>query len=156
MDINLKLKQLGISLPASSKPIASYINAKAHGGLLFISGKLPVESGAVKYRGKVGRDITPEEGYSAARLAALHALAAAGEVVGDFNLIKGVVKVTGYVNAAQGFTDIPKVINGASDILGQIFGERGKHARSAVGVAELPLNSSVEIEVIFEIKKRNK
>jgi len=154
MKIEELLAEKGYKLPASSPPIASYVNGIISGNLLFISGKLPMEDGRVKFTGKVGKDISLDDGYQAARLSAFHALASAKEVVGNLDFINRVVKVTGFVNAAPGFIEIPKVINGASDLLVEIFGEKGKHARSAIGVAELPLNSAVEIEVIFEITKR--
>lgn len=153
MKIEEKIKKKGYKLPDSSPPIASYVNGVVTENLLFISGKLPIGEGKVKYAGKIGKDLTLEQGYESAKLCALHAIASARETLGDLDRILRVVKVNGFVNVAPGFTDIPKVINGASDLFVEIFGEMGKHARSAIGVSELPLNSSVEIEVIFEIKK---
>lgn len=152
MNVEKRLQEKGYILPVSTPPIASYVNGRITGSLLFISGKLPLENGKVKYTGKVGRDLSIDEGYSAAKLSCLHVLASAKEILGDLDRIKSVVKLTGYVNTAEGFTDVPKVVNGASDLLVEIFGENGRHARAAIGVAELPLNSSVEIEAIFEIR----
>jgi enamine deaminase RidA (YjgF/YER057c/UK114 family) len=156
MEIEKIIKSKGYNLPESSTPLASYVNGVISRNLLFISGKLPVENGKIKYTGKVGKDLTFEQGYDSAKLCALHALASAREVLGDLDRIVRVVKVTGFVNAAPGFVDIPKVINGASALFVEIFGDKGKHARSAIGVSELPLNSSVEVEVIFEIRTRIK
>lgn len=156
MKIEEAIARKGYKLPESSPPLASYVNGVISGRLLFISGKLPVDAGRVKFAGKLGRELTTEQGYEAARQCALHAIASAREVLGNLDRIVRVVKVTGFVNVAPGFTDVPKVINGASDLFVEIFNEKGKHARSAIGVSELPLNSGVEIEVIFEIKKRTK
>ncbi len=156
MKIEEAIAKKGYKLPESSPPIASYVNGVVSGRLLFISGKLPLEDGRVKFAGKVGRELTLEQGYEAAKICALHTLASAREVLGNLDRILRVVKVTGFVNVAPGFTDVPKVVNGASDLFVEVFGEKGRHARSAIGVSELPLNSSVEIEVIFEIKKRTK
>lgn len=156
MKIEKIIEKRGYRLPESSPPIASYVNGVITGNLLFISGKLPLEGGKIKYAGKAGSDVTLEQGYECAKLCALHAISSAREVLGNLDRIVRVVKVTGFVNAAPGFTDIPKVVNGASDLFVEVFGEKGKHARSAIGVSELPLNSCVEIEVIFEIKKRIK
>lgn len=156
MKIEKIIREKGYTLPESSPPIASYVNGVISGKLLFISGKLPVENGKVKYVGKVGRELTAEQGYESAKLCALHALASAREILGDLDRIVRVLKVTGFVNVERGFTDIPKIVNGASDLFVNIFGEKGKHARSAIGVSELPLNACCEIEVIFEIKKGTK
>ncbi len=153
MVIEKLIEQKGYKLPPSSPPIASYVNGIVSGNLLFISGKLPLEDGRVRYAGKVGRELSLEDGYEAAKLCALHIIASAREILGDLDRIQRVLKVTGFVNVAPGWTDIPKIVNGASDLFVDIFGDRGKHARSAVGVSELPLNACVEIEVVFEIKE---
>lgn len=156
MKVEETIVRKGYNLPESSPPIASYVNGVISGNLLFISGKLPVEEGRVKFAGKVGRELTPEQGYEAAKLCALHTIVSAREVLGNLDHISRVLKVTGFVNVESGFTDIPKIVNGASDLFVDVFGEKGKHARSAIGVSELPLNSCCEIEVIFEIKKGTK
>ena len=147
-----KLKELGLSLPQSVKPLASYIPTLIISKLLFTSGTLPIKDGKVMYTGKMGEGAnTVDIGYEASRLATLNSLSAVKDTLGDLSKIKRIVKVTGYVNSSNGFTDQPKVINGASDLLVSIFGESGKHVRSAIGVAELPLNALVDIEFIYEL-----
>lgn len=146
------IKELGLSLPEAPKPIGSYVPAMVIVNMLFTSGNLPLKNGELVYKGKMGEgENTIEAGQEASKLAVLNSLGAAKQVLGSLSKIKGVVKVTGFVNSANGFTDQPKVINGASDLLVKIFGEAGKHARAAVGVAELPLNALVEIEFIYKI-----
>ena len=152
-DPEVKLKELGLVLPQAPKPVASYIPTLIVYDLLFTSGTLPLKDGKIIYLGKMGeKDNTIEVGYEASKLATLNSLGAAKEALGSLSKIKRLVKVTGYVNSSAGFTDQPKVINGASDLLVSIFGESGKHVRSAIGVAELPLNALVEIEFIYQIK----
>lgn len=147
-----KLKELGLTLPQPPKPVASYIPTLIVSDLLFTSGTLPVKDGKVIYTGKMGeKNTTIETGYEASKLATLNSLSAIKEKLGSLSKIKRVVKVTGFVNCISGFTDQPKVINGASDLLVNLFGEAGKHVRSAVGVAELPLNALVEIEFVYQI-----
>ncbi|MBD3288731.1 RidA family protein [candidate division KSB1 bacterium] len=153
MVIEKKLLEMGIELPETPKPVAAYIPAIRSGDLVFTSGQIPVVRGEVKYAGKVGTDISIEDAYQAAKICALNALSAAKSVVGDLDKIDQVVKVVGFVNSIPGFTQQPAVINGASEFFKELFGERGIHARSAVGVAELPLNVAVELEVIFRVKK---
>jgi enamine deaminase RidA (YjgF/YER057c/UK114 family) len=152
-DPELKLKELGLTLPAVPKPVASYIPALVYSDLLLTSGTLPLKDGKVVYTGKMGeKNNTIEIGYEASKLAALNSLSLIKDTLGSLSKIKRVIKVTGFVNSASGFTDQPKVVNGASELLTNIFGEAGKHVRSALGVAELPLNALVEIEFIYQIK----
>lgn len=151
-DPELKLKELGLILPGVPKPVASYIPTLIVSDFLFTSGTLPLQDGKVIYTGKMGENKnTIETGYEASKLATLNSLSAVKETLGSLLKIKRVVKVTGFVNSSSGFTDQPKVINGASDLLVKVFGDAGKHTRSAIGVAELPLNALVEIEFIYQI-----
>ena len=147
-----KIKQIGITIPEPVKPLAAYIPAMQVGNLVMTSGQVPISSGAVKYQGKVGRDLSEEEGKEAAKLCAINCLSAVKSVIGNLDKIKRVLKLTVFIASAEGFTAQPKVANGASELIGEIFGEAGKHVRSAVGVSELPLNSAVEIEMIVEVK----
>lgn len=152
-DPELKLKELGLTLPTAPKPVASYITTIIVSDLLLTSGTLPLRDGKILYSGKMGeKNNTIEIGYEASRLATLNSLSLVKDSVGSLSKIKRVIKVTGFVNSAPGFTDQPKVINGASELLTNLFGEAGKHVRSAIGVAELPLNALVEIEFIYQIK----
>jgi enamine deaminase RidA (YjgF/YER057c/UK114 family) len=150
MTASARLEQLGISLPQVVAPLASYLPAKRTGNLVYTSGQLPMESGKLVGSGKVGAEVTPEEGKALARLCALNALAAVHSLVG-IDSVTQVVKVVGFVASAPGFNGQPGVINGASDLLGEVFGDDGTHARSAVGVAELPLDAPVEVELIVEV-----
>lgn len=145
-----KLAELGIELPSVAKPVAAYVPAMRTGNLVFTSGQLPFVDGELTHVGHVGAEVTPEEAKEAARTCALNALAAAAAEVGLDNIVS-VVKVVGFVNSAPGFTGQPGVINGASELLGEIFGEAGQHARSAVGVNQLPLDTPVEVEIIVEV-----
>lgn len=146
------IKELNLELPSAPKPVASYIPTQQVGDLIYTSGNLPMKDGKVIFAGKMGEgDNTVEVGYEASKLATLNSLSALKAAIGDLSKVKKVVKVVGFVNSAAGFTDQPKVINGCSDLLAQIFGDAGKHARSAVGIAELPLNALVEIEFIYQI-----
>ncbi len=151
-DPEAKLRSLGIELPEAQPPVANYVNAVRSGNLLFMSGKGPnlPEGGYVT--GKLGADLSIEQGYEAARLTGISQLAAIKAELGDLRKVKRVVKVLGMVNAAPGFGDQPKVINGFSDLMVEVFGDRGKHARSAVGMGSLPENIAVEIEVILEVE----
>lgn len=154
-DPETKLKELGLTLPQVSKPVASYVPTLIVSDLLFTSGTLPIKDGKVFYTGKMdGKANTVEIGYEASKLATLNSLSAVKEALGSLSRVKRIVKVTGFVNSSAGFTDQPKVINGASDLLVNLFGEAGKHARSAIGVAELPLNALVEIEFIYQINPK--
>lgn len=147
-----KLESMGHKLPDVPKPVAAYVPGLQVGNLVFTSGQIPLVAGEVKWRGKVGKDLSLEEGYEAARICALNCLAVVKSVIGDLDRISRIVKVVGFVNSAPGFTGQPKVVNGASELLGQVFGDKGQHARSAVGVSELPLDSAVEVEMIVEVK----
>jgi enamine deaminase RidA (YjgF/YER057c/UK114 family) len=151
MSFDARLHELDLELPAPPKPVASYIPAVRSGNLLFLSGVLPFREGQLTLRGKVGRELTPDQGRDAARTAVLNALAIARQELGTLDRIKKVVRMVGHVASAEGFVQQPAVINGASDLLVQVFGEAGRHARVAVGAAELPLNSPVELELIIEI-----
>jgi enamine deaminase RidA (YjgF/YER057c/UK114 family) len=145
-----RLRELGYELPRVPNPAYSYVPATSTGPLLFTAGQLPFEKGQLRYTGKVGKDVSAEEAEEAARLCALNALAAVEAEAGSPENVRRIAKVTGYVASAAGFNRQPEVINGASDFLGEVFGERGTHARSAVGVAELPLDAPVEVELIVE------
>jgi len=145
-----KIKKMGITIPEVVKPLAAYIPAMQVGNLVMTSGQVPISEGKVKYIGKVGKDLSEEEG-KAAKLCALNCLSAIKSVIGSFDNIKKVVKLTVFISSAEGFTAQPKVANGASEFIAEIFGEAGKHVRSAVGVSELPLNSAVEIEMIVQV-----
>lgn len=146
------LKALGIVLPKQSAPIANYVNYVRTGNLIYFSGSGPsVEDGGY-VRGKLGKDMTIEQGREAARITGINIIANLKNAVGDLNKVKRIVKVLGMVNSTESFTDQPKVINGFSDLMVAVFGEKGKHARSAVGMASLPLNMAVEIEMIVEVE----
>ena len=149
--IEEKIKELGIEIPEVAKPLASYIPAKKVDSLVMTSGQVPIVKGVIKYAGIVGKDLSEEDGQKAAQICALNCLAAIKEVIGDLNLIKEVVKLTVFVASSETFTSQPKVANGASDLIGKIFGEIGKHVRSAVGVTSLPLNAAVEIEMTVRV-----
>jgi len=144
------LKELGIELPMPVVPIGSYVPAVISGNQVYVSGQLPIRDGDLIHKGRVGEQVTLEQGAEAARIATINALSAITTVIDDLNKIKKIVKVNGYVMSAPGFYDQPKVINGASDLLFSIFGEAGMHSRSAVGVSNLPLGSCVEIDLIAE------
>ncbi len=143
-----KLKKLGFTLPPAPKPLAAYIPAKIVGNLVFTSGQVPIADGNIVYAGKVGKDLTEDDARKAAELCLINCLSVVKSIVGNLDNIKQIVKLTVFVNSADGFTAQPKIANGASELLEKIFGENGKHVRSAVGVNELPLNSAVEIEMI--------
>ena len=151
MSAEQKLNELGLTLPQPPKPVANYVPAVKTGNLLFVSGHGPYNDGKTKISGKVGRELTIEEGYQTARNVALNCLASVKDSIGDLNKVKRVVKLLGMVNCTEDFKDSPKVINGCSDLLVTIFGEAGKHARSAVGMQALPNQIPVEIEMILEI-----
>lgn len=148
--IEQKLIELGFPLPAVAKPVAAYVPSVVTGNLCFTSGQLPFVDGALPKAGKVGRDVTPEDAKDLARLCALNALAALKLAIGDLDRVTRIVKVVGFVSVVPEFTAIPGVINGASEFLGEVFGDAGIHARSAVGVPALPLDSAVEVELIAE------
>ncbi|HEU0190218.1 MAG TPA: RidA family protein [Mycobacterium sp.] len=145
-----RLAELGVELPGVVAPVASYLPAVRSGNLVFTSGQLPMQAGKLPHVGKVGGAVSAADGTACARTCALNALAAIDALVGIDAVVR-VVKVVGYVASAPGFTGQPAVINGASDLLGEVFGEAGQHARSAVGVAELPLDAPVEVELVVEV-----
>jgi enamine deaminase RidA (YjgF/YER057c/UK114 family) len=147
-----KLNQLDLILPEIPKPVAAYIPAKQSGKLVFTSGQLPMVNGELVSKGLLGQDVEVEDANKAARICTLNALAAIKGVIGDLDRIKQIVRVVGYVASVPTFTQQPAVVNGASVVLIDIFGEAGKHARSAVGMAVLPLNASVEIELTVEVE----
>ena len=151
-DAETRLKEKGITLNEPSKPVANYVNAVRVGNLLFLAGKGPTKVDGSHITGKVGKDLTIEQGYEAARLTAINHLSVLKAELGSLNKVKRVVKVLGMVNCTDDFKDQPKVINGYSDLMVEIFGDKGKHARSAVGMNALPLNIAVEVEVIVEVE----
>jgi len=151
MSAEKKLKEMGITLPEPPKPVANYVPAVKAGNLLFVSGHGPYNDGKTVLSGKLGKELNIEEGYKTARNVALNCLASVKATLGDLDKVKRVVKLLGMVNCTEDFKDQPKVINGASDLLVEVFGEKGKHARSAVGMQSLPNNIPVEIEMILEV-----
>ncbi|KAA0116733.1 RidA family protein [Mycolicibacterium sp. P9-22] len=150
MTVTSRLAELGIELPAVVAPLAAYVPAVRTGNLVYTAGQLPISDGALLATGKVGAEVTAEQAKDLARQCGLNALAAVHSLVGIDAVVK-VVKVVGFVASAPGFDGQPGVINGASELFGEIFGEAGAHARSAVGVSELPRNAPVEVEVIVEV-----
>ncbi len=152
IDYDKKLKELGIELITPSKPVANYVKAVRTGNLLYLSGDGPMKADGKYITGKLGADLTVEQGYEAAKQTGISILSTLKAELGDLNKVKRVVKVLGMVNCTSTFTDQPKVINGCSDLMVAVFGEKGKHARSAVGMASLPTNIAVEIEIIVEVE----
>ena len=152
IDYDQKLKELGITLGPPSKPIANYVKAVRTGNLLFLAGEGPVKPEGGYITGKLGKDLSVEQGAAAARQTGIVILATLKDQLGDLNKVKRIVKVLGMVNCTDSFVDQPKVMNGFSDLMVQVFGEKGKHARSAVGMASLPNNISVEIEIVVEVE----
>jgi enamine deaminase RidA (YjgF/YER057c/UK114 family) len=148
-----RLTELGLTLPTVPAPVAAYIPAVRTGALVYTSGQLPFVDGALEYTGKVGAAVSPEQAHQLARIAALNALAVVKAEIGDLAAVRRVVKVVGYVASAPEFTGQPGVINGASELLGEMFGDNGRHARSAVGVSVLPLDAPVEVELIVEVNR---
>jgi enamine deaminase RidA (YjgF/YER057c/UK114 family) len=149
--IEQRIINLGFLLPETAKPLAAYIPAVQSGNLVFTSGQLPMIAGSLAETGKVGGSVSPERAKELATVCALNALAAVKTVIGDLDKIKRIVKVVGFVSSVPEFSGQPAVVNGASEFLGEVFGEKGIHARSAVGVAVLPLDAPVEIELIVEV-----
>ncbi|MFN0134927.1 MAG: RidA family protein [Phycisphaerae bacterium] len=147
-----RLKELGITLPPPPRPVAAYIPFVKHGDVLYLSGQIPTVEGKVQFEGQAGFKKTLEEAAQAARLCTINAISVAADGAGGIDNIARVLKVVVYVASHEGFTDQSKVANGASELLVQVFGDAGKHARAAVGVAELPLNSTVEVDVTFVVK----
>ncbi|WP_380285899.1 RidA family protein [Kitasatospora purpeofusca] len=147
-----KLAELGLTLPPVAAPVAAYVPALRTGEFVFTSGQLPMVAGKLPNTGKVGAEVTPEEAKELAQICALNALAAVKSVIGDLDLVEQIVKVVGFVASAPDFTGQPGVINGTSELLGQVFGEAGVHARSAVGVTVLPLDAPVEVELQVRVR----
>jgi enamine deaminase RidA (YjgF/YER057c/UK114 family) len=150
MSVDARLTELGLTLPALAKPVAAYVPAVVTGNLVYTAGQLPFVDGALPATGKVGADVTAETAAELARTCALNALAAASSVIGSLDRVTRVVKVVGFVASDPAFSGQPAVMNGASELLGQVFGDAGQHARSAVGVAVLPLDAPVEVELVLE------
>lgn len=152
VDAEAKLEQLGIKLPEPPKPVANYVGAVRTGKLIFLAGAGPLKEDGSYITGRLGQDLTIEQGYQAARQTGIIQLASLKAELGDLNKVKRIVKVLGMVSSAPSFTDLPKVINGFSDLIVEVFGDRGRHARSAVGMAALPMNIPVEVEMIVEVE----
>lgn len=151
MSAEAKLQAIGITLPEAPKPVAAYVPFVRSGDMVFTSGQICMEAGQLTYKGKVGRDLSPEEGYKAARLCAINTLSVLKSAIGSLDQVTQIVKVTVFVNSAAGFSGQPAVANGASEFYLEIFGDAGRHARSAVGAAELPLDTAVEVELIARV-----
>ena len=152
MSFEKKIKELNINLPEAKPPVGSYVATKKTGNLLFISGQISINENGELIKGKVGKDLTTEQGYEAARRCGLSLVAQAKAACdGDFSKIKSCIKLTGYVNSTEDFTEQPKVINGASDLIASIFGDAGMHTRAAVSTNSLPLGVSVEVDGVFEL-----
>ena len=150
--INEKLAELGIIIPDAPTPLAAYVPGQIVGNLLYTSGQVALQQGAIAYKGKVGGNLSEEEGIAAARICAINCLAVAKKLLGDLDKIERIVKLTVFVNCVDGYANEPKIANGASELLVELFGDNGKHTRSAVGVSGLPLDSAVEIEMIALLK----
>ena len=146
-----RMAELGITLPQVAAPVAAYVPAVRTGSYVYTSGQLPMVDGSLAATGKVGLDITPEQGKDLARTCALNALAAVRAEIGDLTKVRRVVKITGYVASDPSFTGQPGVVNGASELLGEVFGDAGQHARAAVGVSVLPLDAPVEVDMVVEV-----
>lgn len=151
MSIAKRLEELGLEIPVAAKPVAAYVPAIRVGNYVYTSGQLPVVAGKLQYVGKAGSDVSQEDAYAAAKICALNCLAAVNTVA-NIEDIEQIVKVLGFVASPQGFNAQPAIVNGASELLVKNFDDKGKHARSAVGVAELPLNAPVEVEMIVKLK----
>ena len=151
MGIHETLTRLGLELPEAPCPVGSYVPARQAGDLIFVSGVLPFRNGKIEQTGKLGRDLTVQEGAAAARLAVLNGLAILQQMVGDLSRLQQIVRLTGHVASVEGFVDQPAVINGASDLLVEVFGEAGRHARLALGAFELPLHAPIELELIVQV-----
>ena len=151
--IDKRLAELGITLPVPAKPVANYVGWVRTGNLVFTAGQVPLKDGKIEYQGKLGKEYTVEQGAQAARICAINVVAQLKDAVGgDLDRIKRIVKVVGFVNGVPDFADHPKVVNGASDLLVEIFGDKGRHARSAVGSGSLPVNVAVEVEAVAEVE----
>ena len=149
--VEARLRELGIELPDAPAPAASYVPTIRSGSLLYVSGQVPMENGSVRYLGKAGVDVSLDDAVAAARLCAINIIAQVRQALVDLDRVIRVIKLTGFVNSTPDFTDQPKVINGASDLMVDVFEDKGPHARSAIGVASLPLGATVEGEAILEV-----
>lgn len=152
MSIEQRIKELNLELPAVTPPVATYVNAARTGNLMFLSGKVPVDASGKFLTGKVGKDVSTEEAAKHARLVGLHLIAVMRHELGSLDKVKRVVKLLGMVNAVPEYGEQPKVINGCSDLMVEVFGDKGRHARSAIGVGSLPAGVTVEIEAIVEVE----
>ncbi|MET3616348.1 enamine deaminase RidA (YjgF/YER057c/UK114 family) [Rhizobium aquaticum] len=150
--IDRRIRELGLSLPTPASPVANYLSAMRTGNLLYISGQGPIIDGRVIFKGRIGDELTEQEGYEAARLTAMNLLAVARSDLGSLDRIAKIVKLNGWVRSAPGYDRQPSVINGASDLFVEVFGEKGRHARTSVSAHELPMGIAVEIEMIAEIE----
>jgi enamine deaminase RidA (YjgF/YER057c/UK114 family) len=153
MSFEARIKELGLTLPETPRPVANYVPAVQVGNLIFVSGQTPTVSGQLLIKGKLERDVSIEQGQEAARTALLNSLAAVRSLTGSLDVVKRIVKLNGWVASAEGFGNQPQVVNGASLLLEEIFGNAGKHARAAIGVAELPFGAPVELELIVEVQQ---
>lgn len=150
--IEARIQELGLELPEAPKPAGSYVQHYQSGNLLFIAGQITLWNGDIKHQGKVGADLTLEDGQEAAKVCALNVLAQAKDALGDLDRVARIVKLSGFVNSIPEFDAHPKVINAASDLMGEIFGDKGRHTRIAMGAGSLPLNVAVEIDAIIEVE----
>jgi len=150
--IDKRLAELGIAVPVPAKPVANYVGWVRTGNLVFTAGQVPLKDGKIEYQGKVGKDYSVEEAHKAARICAINIIAQLKEACnGDLDRVRRIVKLVGFVNGVPDFTDHPKVVNGASDVMVEVFGDKGRHARSAVGSGSLPINVAVEVEAVAEV-----
>ncbi|MBI1730768.1 RidA family protein [Candidatus Acetothermia bacterium] len=152
MSAEAKLKELGLTLTQAPSPVAQYVPAKQVGNLIYVSGQVPFRNGKLEYMGKVGAERTPEEGKKAAELCALNALAVVKSLIGSLDKVEEIVQVRGFVNCTPEFTNHPEVINGASDLFVNVFGEKGRHVRAALGAPSLPRGATTEVEIIVRVK----
>ena len=150
--IEKKLEEMGLRIPAVAKPVAAYVPGVREGDIVYTSGQLPSIDGKPAYTGHVGAECPAEDAYEAAKICALNALAVVKDLAGDLDAVEKIIKVTGFVSSAPGFNGQPGVVNGASELLAKVFGDKGAHARSAVGVSELPLNVPCEVEMIVKLR----
>lgn len=153
MKVEQKLKELGVELPEPEKPVAAFVPYTRTGNSIYISGQVCTINGELKYRGKVGEDVTEEQAYEAARIAAINLLAVLKDAIGDLDKVRRIVNLHGYVNSAKGFARQPMVVNGASEFLIEVFGDKGRHSRCALSCNELPFDTPVEIEMIVEVEE---
>lgn len=153
MSFEAKIQELGITIPTPAKPAAAYEPGVLVDGFIYVSGQLPVEGGELKYKGVVGEEVSEEDAYKAARICALNGLGVVKSLIGSLDKVERIVQIQGFVNSRNDFTAQPKVINGASELVAEIFGEAGKHARFAIGNCGLPLGASVEVGMIVKVQK---